>query len=434
MPHPSGSWTNVSLNRRQLFAGAGAGALALALTPTLASCTGGSAPSSSGTGSLTFGSNASDPVPKKAYADFVAAFEKKSGDKVTVNTSDHNSFQEKINNYLQGSPDDAFTWFAGYRMRYFAQNGLLGDVSDVWKKVGSNYSSAMKTASTADDGKQYFVPNYNYPWGYFYRKSVWQEKGYEVPTKWDDLVTLAKKMKGDGLIPIQFADKDGWPAMGTFDYLNMRLNGYQYHMDLCAHKESWNTDKVKKVFDTWNEIRPYQDPAALGLTWQDAAQKVANKQAGMYLLGSFIMQQFTDPATAADIGFFEFPEIEMEGQTALEAPIDGLCLSKKGADSQAAKDMLAFMGTGDGQLAYWKTDSSNIMTAKDANTSSYNAFTKELAQVIGKAGHISQFFDRDSLPAMASNVMIPALQNFTKSGTIDLANMESQATQLYSQQ
>jgi multiple sugar transport system substrate-binding protein len=137
---------------------------------------------------------------------------------------------------------------------------------------------------------------------------------------------------------------------------------------------------------------------------------------------------------ASDIGFFQFPEVAMEGRTALEAPIDGLCLSKKGAQNQAAKDMLAYMGTGAGQLAYWKVDSSNIMTAKDADTSSYSAFTKSLADVIAGAGKISQFFDRDSLPAMASNVMIPALQNFTKSGTIDLANMESQAKQLYSQQ
>ncbi|GAB6857756.1 extracellular solute-binding protein [Microbacterium xylanilyticum] len=428
------SWPAVAVSRRQLLTGVGASALALALTPTLASCTGGTAPSSSKAGAASFGSNASDPTPKNAYAAFVAAFEKKSGDTVKVNTSDHNSFQEKINNYLQGSPDDAFTWFAGYRMQYFAKNGLLGDVSDVWSSASSNYSSAMKDASTADDGKQYFVPNYNYPWGFFYRKSVWQEKGYEVPTKWDAFIALCKKMQSDGLIPIQFADKDGWPAMGTFDYIDMRLNGYQFHKDLCAHNESWDQPRVQKVFDTWNELRPFQDPSALGLTWQDAAQKLANKQSGMYLLGSFITQQFTDPAVAGDIGFFEFPEIAMEGQSALEAPIDGLCLSKRGADSQAARDLLAFMATGAGQTAYWKVDPSNIMTAKDADTSAYSDFTKSLSSVIAKAGHISQFFDRDALPAMASNVVIPALQEFTKSGTINLANIESQAKQLYSQQ
>src|SRR5579862_1257386 len=96
--------SEATFSRRGLIQGVGFAALGLALVPTLTSCTGTTAGGASGasTGSLTFGSNASDPVPKKAYQSFVDAFEKKSKDSVTVNTSDHNSFQEKINNYLQG--------------------------------------------------------------------------------------------------------------------------------------------------------------------------------------------------------------------------------------------------------------------------------------------------------------------------------------------
>ena len=429
---------HLQIDRRTLMKGAGLGFLGLVVAPVLAACTPGGASAGSGGGvkkkTATFGSNASDPTPKAAYAAFVAAYEAKTKNTITTNTVDHNSFQEKITNYLQGSPDDAFTWFAGYRMRYYAKQGLVADIDDVWKKIGSNYSDGFAKASTGDDGKKYFVPNYNYPWGFFYRKSVWAAKGYQVPTTMDALETLVKQMKTDGLIPIAFADKDGWPAMGTFDYINMRTNGYQFHMDLCAHKESWNQKKVQDVFDTWNILRPYQDPSALGLTWQEAAQKLGQSKAGMYLLGSFVTQQFTDPAVLADVDFFPFPEVAVEGQDAVEAPIDGLMLSKKGGDNQAARDLLAFLGTGEGQLAYWKKDPSNIMTAKDADTSTYTEFTKKLAGVISGAKTISQFFDRDALPAMASNVMIPALQNFTKTGKVDLANMEAQAKSLYAAQ
>ncbi|MFZ7089026.1 ABC transporter substrate-binding protein [Curtobacterium sp. RRHDQ10] len=433
MPHP----TTAQFSRRGLLSGIGAGAIGLLVAPTLASCStgGGSSTGGSGkTGSLTFGSNASDPIPKQAYAAFVSAFEKKSSDKVTINTSDHNGFQNKITNYLQGSPDDAFTWFAGYRMRYYAKKGLVADVSDVWDKIGDNFTPALKKASTADDGKQYFVPNYNYPWGFFYRKSLWAEKGYEIPKTWDALITLAKKMKSDGLIPVGFADKDTWPACGTFDYLNMRINGYQFHVDLCAHKESWNSSKVSDVFDTWKELLPYQDPNAAGLTWQEGAQKLGNKQSGMMLLGSFITQQFTDATVLADIDFFPFPEVKVEGTDAVEAPIDGLMLSKKGGSSDPAKAMLQFMGTGKGQEAYYSVDKSNIMTAKDADTSGYSDFTKKLAGVISDAKYISQFFDRDALPAMAGNVLEPAMLDFIKGGSIDLKNIESQAKTLYAQQ
>ena len=160
-------------SRRNLLVGAGA----FAVTPALlAACSSGSsttAASSSGggaaTGTVSLGSNQSDAVPKAAVAAVVDAFKKdNAGLDVKVNTVDHNTFQEQINNYLQGSPDDVFAWFAGYRMRFFASKGLAGDISDVWGNL-AGMSDAMKKSSTGDDGKQYFVPSSYYPWAMFYR-------------------------------------------------------------------------------------------------------------------------------------------------------------------------------------------------------------------------------------------------------------------------
>ena len=423
--------TRSGLNRRTLLKTIGVGAVAMAGIPALAACTGGGGGAAGGSQAVTFGSGSSDAVPQAAYKAVTDAFTKKAGVEVRTNVVPHNDFQNKINTYLQGSPDDTFTWFSGYRMQYYADKGLLAPIDDVWEKVGGNYSEAMKKASTGLDGKMYFIPNYNYPWGFFYRKSLWAEKGYEVPTTFDELLTLSKKMQGDGLIPIEFADKDGWPAMGTFDYINMRTNGYQFHMDLTAHKESWDQQKVKDVFDNWKQLLPYQSQNALGLTWQEGAQLLGNGTAGMYLLGSFVTQQFTDPAVLDDIDFFPFPEIAVEGRDAVEAPIDGLMLSKRGGENQAARDFLAFAGTGPAQDAYFAIDPSNIMASKEADTSAYSPFNQKLAGVIADAKNISQFFDRDALPAMANNVMIPALQSFLKDGTVDTANLEAQAKTLY---
>ena len=182
------------------------------------------------------------------------------------------SSRTAITSYLQGTPDDIFTWFAGYRMRYFADQGLLTPIDDVWAKIGSNYSDAFKAASTGNDGKSYFIPLYNYPWVVMYRKSVFADKGYTVPTTWDEFIALADKMKTDGLIPLAFADIDGWPAMGTFDILNMRLNGYQFHVDLMAGKEKWTDPKVKAVFEAWKKLLPYYSDGGVGQKWQDAAR------------------------------------------------------------------------------------------------------------------------------------------------------------------
>ena len=173
------SVAGASLGRRSVLKGAMFAGAALGIPGLLAACgsssSGGASSGGAPSGTLTFGSNYSDDIPKKAMQDVVDAYMgKESKVTVKVNTVDHNTFQENINNYLQGKPDDVFTWFAGYRMRFFASKGLVGDISDVWKDF-TGFSDAFKAASTGDDGKQYFVPLYNYPWAMFYRPSVFSQ-------------------------------------------------------------------------------------------------------------------------------------------------------------------------------------------------------------------------------------------------------------------
>jgi multiple sugar transport system substrate-binding protein len=401
------------LNRRALIlTGVAGAATAYGLTASGASARS-LAPLGSSASSVSFGSNASDPVPKKAYAAVFKQFTKKTGTKVSVNTVDHNTFQEQINSYLQGRPQDVFTWFAGYRMQFFAQKKLLSPIDDVWKTLAPQFPPALQAASKGLDGHYYFVPIYNYPWAVFYRKSVFASKGYTVPTTWDEFIALIKKMKADGLTPLAFTDKDGWPAMGTFDILNMRINGYAYHVRLMAGKESWDSPQVKAVFTQWTELLPYYSSGALGLTWQEGAQQIVSKQAGMFLLGSFVGQQFTDPADHADLDFFAYPSINPQfGQDSLDAPIDGFLLSRKPKDATAAKQLLTYLGSAAAENTYLRTDSNDVGANKNANKASYTALQKKAASMIAGAKHIAQYMDRDTRPDFASTVMIPALQTF----------------------
>lgn len=425
-PRSFGAGGVPAFGRRTLLQGVlGAGALA-----GLAAC--GSDSGGGGGGQVTFGSNWSDDVPKKAIADMLKGF---SGQSVKINTIDHNSFQENINNYLQGGPDDVFGWFAGYRMQFFAEKGLVGDISDVWSSIGGGFSDAMKKQSTGKDGKQYFVPLYYYPWAVFYRKSVWQEKGYTPPKTFDEFTALSKKMQADGLVPIAFGDSDGWPAMGTFDYLNLRLNGYDFHVQLMAGEKSWSSKEVRTVFDTWKGILPYHQPDALGRTWQEAAQSLLNKQSGMYLLGMFMGQQFPQGPDFDDLDFFPFPEIDSAvGADVVEAPIDGFMMSARPRNESGAMDLLKYLGSAKAEDAYDKADPSNIGAHKDADTSGYNALQKKGQQLVSGAKSISQFLDRDTRPDFASTVMIPSLQAFIKNpNDIDsiLTDIEKQKSSIF---
>lgn len=429
------------VSRRQVLGGI-AGVAGLAAVPSIvgACTTGGSPAPGTGspgaspsavapTGSITVGSNYSDEVPKAAFQKIVDAFTAETGITAKVNTVDHGTFQDQISSYLQGTPDDVFTWFSGFRMRFFAAQGLAEDISDVWANVGGNYSEAFKVGSTGDDGKQYFIPIYNYPWAVFYRKSLFQENGYDIPTTIDEFTTLAQKMQSDGLIPMAFGDSDGWPAMGTFDIINLRQNGYDFHVGLMAGSEKWTDARSRRAFEIWRDLLPYYQEGASGRTWQDAAQALVQKRAGMYLLGMFVSEQFTAAGEAelADLDFFPYPNFgtEFDAEKALDAPIDGFMIAKNsptlGDDLDATKAFMEFLAQGSTQVIYTTENPGNIAAAKDADTSGYNALQKKAVELIGSAQRITQFLDRDTNPNFAgANGMQAFLIEFINNPDQDL--------------
>src|SRR6266498_566432 len=292
------------VNRRDLLKLLGVTAGAVTLPEILAACGSGKSGGGGTTSKVvTVGSNASDAVPKQAYVDVFAKAKAATGLDIQVNTVDHNTFQQNINSYLQGTPQDVFFWFAGNRMNFFAK---------------------------------------------------------------------------DGLTPLAMADDGGWPVMGTFDYINMRTNGYQFHIDLMNGKESWTDARVKTTFDHWAEILPYHDlQGGLARKWEEAAATLAQKKTAMFLLGMFVGQQFKG-ADKNDLDFFAFPEINPQfAQDSVEAPIDGFMLSRKLKNEDGAKKLLEYMAGTEAVETYLKSDPNNIAANTKADTSGYNALQKQ---------------------------------------------------------
>jgi multiple sugar transport system substrate-binding protein len=360
------------------------------------------------TGKVTLGSNLSDAVPKKALADAVAAFQTANPTvTVTTNTVDHTTFQNTISTYLGATPEDVITWFSGYRMRAFVDQGLFTAIDDVWAgPIGSLYTDAVKTACTANDGKKYMVPFDTYAWTVYYVPSLWKSKGYTVPTTLDEMKTLAAKMKNDNIVPIGLGDKDGWPAMGHFDIINLRENGYQFHVDLMAGKKKWNDPGVVQVFNVWKTLLPFYQDGAAGRLWQDAAAGLVAKTTGMMLQPQVVQTfQAAGPAALADLDFFPWPHhgTQWDAEEALDAPIDGYMLTANStnlsADIASDKAFLAFLGQGTTQGIYAKADTSLVAVANNADQSSYTPLQKKQVTVIGNAKKLTQFLDRDTNPA-----------------------------------
>jgi multiple sugar transport system substrate-binding protein len=397
-----------AVGRRSFLKAALGTAGALSILPALAAC---SAPTNPNL--VTLGSRLSDKNAKAGLAGVIRNFEAATGMSVPINSVDSTSFQENVNNYLQGTPDDVFTWMSGYRMRYFAQKGLVDPIDDVWADIGPGFNEGFQQGSTGNDGRKYLVPYFYYPWAVFYRPSLWAERGYAPPASHDEWLALCRQMQRDGLVPIGFGARDGWPPFGTFDYLDLRINGADFHRQLLAGDVSWTDKRVYAVFDQFRALLPFQQPRPLGRKIAEAQQALLNREVGMMVVGMFVAQSFPEGADRDDLDFFPFPMFDRAvGVDAVEAPMDGFMMRRDPRNHAGAVRLLEYLGQAEPQVAYAKLDPQAIPAHRAADLSRFSPMVQKAAALVQNSPQITQFLDRDTRPDFASIVMIPAMQQF----------------------
>jgi multiple sugar transport system substrate-binding protein len=106
-------------------------------------------------GTLVVNSNQSGESGKAAFDAYVDAFRAAHPEvTVVVNEFEHEAYKTAIRNFLTAEAPDVAIWFAGNRMKFFVDQNLFQDVSDVWADADLNDSMASSKGSLTVDGKQ----------------------------------------------------------------------------------------------------------------------------------------------------------------------------------------------------------------------------------------------------------------------------------------
>ncbi|MQA04997.1 MAG: extracellular solute-binding protein [Streptosporangiales bacterium] len=383
-----------ALSRRGLLSGAAA----LGGATLLGGCISGGNNSSDASGKLVLQVSQGDPKPAKALADVVAKYSKHE---VTVNRVATESFRAQLPTYLNSAkPPDVLTWYAGSVARDYASKGLLLDVSELWRGDGAcaSFSQALKDLSSTDDGKQIFVPTHYYWWGIFYRKSNFRKWQVEPAENWSDFLKLCRTLKSKGVVPLSMGTGGGeaWVASGWFDYLNLRINGAQFHLDLLTGEHSFDSAEVRDVLKAYRELLPFIDPKGRSLNGQQAVTPLINGKAAMYLYGAFFTAAVPEK-TLADMDFFRVPVVDEGVRNAEEAPTDGYFAAAKGKNKDGAKELLSYLAAPKTQSMYIaKSGSANIPTSPEVDTSGFAPLVRKGMQFLDDSKDLTQFFNRDS--------------------------------------
>lgn len=350
---------------------------------------------------LTINTDRSGTGQKAAFNKIAGDFEAQNpGVKVVVNYSDVESYKTSIRNFLVTSPPDIAFWFTGARMRAFTKRDLFEDLSEFLKENKLTESMKPFIPAVTDNGKQYMMPTNMTTWGFYYNKQVFEKAGVKPPATWTELMTVAGKVKASGIVPFTIGTRDLWANALWFDYLDLRTNGLDFHMQLMDGKVAYTDKRVAKVFELWADPvkKGYFLENASSYGWQEAIPFLSQGKAAMYLLGPYVRTSL--PAEMhSNIGFFPFPTLDPNVPKAEELSVNGVGIPRGAKNKDLAKKFLKFFAEKENNLAFAKGGA--VLPARIDVAITDDAYADEqFAHAKGAKGS-SQFFDRDTDPDMA---------------------------------
>jgi len=133
-----------------------------------------------------------------------------------------------------------------------------GESAKVSDKIAGGFTDTSLT-NPYGDGKTYLAPMFYSPCGLFYNAGLFEEKGWEVPTTWDEMWALGETAKAEGISLFTY------PTAGYFDaflYSLMYSVGGAEFFDAATHYEAgiWDTEEAKQIFDIIGKLAAYTNP------------------------------------------------------------------------------------------------------------------------------------------------------------------------------
>lgn len=365
------------------------------------------------TGTMRIISDMDDPAPRavmeKLAADFGALH---PGLDIELEIVDRDAWKGQIRNALTANPPDVVNWYAANRMLPFVEAGLFEDVSDVWTEIEG--LDAVKGALTAD-GKQWGVPYTYYQWGMYYRADIFEELGIEEPATFEEEIANCQVIIDSGRNCYAIGTKFLWTAGGWFDYLNMRTNGFDFHMELARGEIPWTDDRVRATFANWRRLIDMGAyiPDHQNYDWQEALPFMVNGEATSYLMGNFAVAPMRDAGlTDEQLDFYQFPAIG-DFPMGEDAPTDTFHIASGAQNKEAAREFLKFVTSAEVQTEINSADGLGQLPVNANSSVGDDKFLQEGFTMLSEEspGGVAQFFDRD-FPAEMASVGMEGLQEF----------------------
>ncbi len=336
---------------------------------------------------------------------------------------------------LTSTPPDVMTIAPGVMLDQAIAQGLFTDITDIWQQAGfaDHYPANLRVLSE-HDGKQYFLP-IGYSWNaIYYNKAVFAQYNLQPPKTWDEFTQLCDTLLANGVTPLALSGRNTFAALLWLDYLDMRLNGSDFHVQLETGQVPYDDPRLRAVFERWRDlvVKGYflEDASNLqALTSLTAVIRgdngqLGNHKAAMVLTGPFFLNELPDKFRS-ELDFFAFPTLD-PGIPAGEVVFSiGYGVPAQASQRQAALTFLTYLGSDKAQALLNQNASAGVYAPASANANQGNlpALTQQGMQLVQSAKTVDTpyFISVDQKVQFAMSEMLRGLlDNSTTSQPFDL--------------
>ena len=231
-------------------------------------------------------------------------------------TTNLEEYDGKVNALIAaGQTPDLWICNPGPNMDVYVTAGVAADLTDILQKDNPDWYGSFTDGifeRMTYDGKIMAVPTNFAAACVYYNTEIFKDAGVEVPTTYDELIDVCKKLKDAGYTPISCSAGTAWCLSMIAGYLCDRSG-----VDLGAiadHTADWTDDNCIRAGERLKELSQYFQDTAAGDSNDQATANFYNGDAAMLVQGSWAIAQMngSNPDFESRCGVFQFPGIPEE--------------------------------------------------------------------------------------------------------------------------
>lgn len=206
------------------------------------------------------------------------------------------------------------------------------------------------------EGKVYALPLTLSVYGVYYRTDIFAKYGLSAPRTYQEMISAAKVLKANGVIPFSFANKDiGNIAQRTERLLGVINNNINDEFIRIGKGElsAKDSPSLKAFADMMLETYAYGQPDSLAIDYEESVADVVNGKAAMTISGTWALGTMltSNPDIDKDVALIPFPN--PIGKTNVPINVDtSFSISATTKHKEEALKFLEFMARTDNAQVY----------------------------------------------------------------------------------